>query len=245
MAIIRLRSPSPRTLPFQLPDIQWPTALPRPLPPPTRLGPVDVFRVLDERRTTRRFCSVTAGQLSTFLWYSARTRLSYLDGTGRRFESKPAPSAGGCHPHDLLIVRPSTGRLVASMYDSRRHALAKLNCRRDALYRFVKNVADAVPPERGIIVWLVGQTQRTDNYYRFSETLVWRDAGALVGVMAVVAESLDLSFCPVGATGDPYIANLVGNPRYAYGFGGAVLGGRRSPAQDRHDLSSRVGRRGQ
>jgi SagB-type dehydrogenase family enzyme len=224
MAITRLQSPVPRAHPLKGEDIRWSTDPPRTLTAPMHPGSVDVFPLLNGRRTHRHFRSLTARDLSTFLWYSARTRFAYLDESGRRFESRPAPSAGGCHPHDLLIVRPRHGNLEASVYDSRAHALAALQRPKTALQRFVSHVADAVPPEQGTIIWLVAQPQRTQNYYRSPESLLWRDAGVLIGVMAVVADALNLAFCPVGATGDPHIGRLLGTRSSAYGFGGAILG---------------------
>ena len=226
MAITRLQSPIPRVRPLKVQDLRWPTTPLRVLAAPMHPGGVDVFHVLNGRRTDRHFRRLSERSLSTFLWYSARTRFAYVDASGRRFESKPAPSAGGCHPHDLMIIRPGRGGLEASVYDSRAHALAKLRCQTAALRRFVRHVADAVRPEQGTIVWLLAQPQRTENHYHFPESLLCRDAGALIGIMAVVADSLNLAFCPVGATGDPHITRLFRTRQDAYGFGGAILGGR-------------------
>lgn len=225
MAITRLRSPTPRQAPRHAPDLSWRTGPARALAAPGHLHAADVFRVLDSRRTRRQFRVLPERQLSTFLWYSARSRFSYLDEGGRRFESKPAPSAGGCHPYDLLVVRPRPAELAASIYEARAHALRELKCHRPALRRFVKHISVAVAPQHGTIVWLIAQPQRTQNHYRFAESLLWRDAGALTGVMAIVAESLKLSFCPVGATGDPYVAALMGRGVKVFGLGGAILGG--------------------
>ena len=128
--------------------------------------------------------------------------------------------------HTFTIIRPRPRNFEASVYDSRAHALARLKRPVSTLRRFVSHVSDAVPPEQGTIVWLVAQPQRTQNYYRAPESLLWRDAGVLIGVMAVVADALDLAFCPVGATGDPHIGHILGTRPSAYGFGGAILGRR-------------------
>jgi hypothetical protein len=45
-----------------------------------------------------------------------------------------------------------------------------------------------------------------------------------LGIMAVVAEALQLAFCPVGSTGDPFISRLARARGHVFGFGGAVLG---------------------
>jgi SagB-type dehydrogenase family enzyme len=227
MGITRLRSPTPRQQALGALDSSWSTNRARALPAPEHSHAADAFRVLDSRRTHRHFRALPKQELSTFLWYSARSRLSYLDESGRRFESRPAPSAGGCHPYDLLVVRPRKGELTASIYEPSTHGLSELRCARTALRRFVKNISEAISPELGTILWLIAQPHRTQNHYRFPESLLWRDAGALIGVMAIVAESLRLSFCPVGATGDPHLATVMGQGRNVYGLGGVIVGGRR------------------
>ena len=105
MVITKLKSPVPRDHPLKVEDIRWSREPPRALAAPIHPRSVDIFPLLNSRRTHRHFRPLTARDLSTFLWYSARTRFAYLDESGRRFESRPAPSAGGCHPHDLLIIR--------------------------------------------------------------------------------------------------------------------------------------------
>jgi SagB-type dehydrogenase family enzyme len=226
MDITRLGSPRPRGRPLDQRDVSWPTRRALPLTPPVSSDASDCLRILGDRQTRRDFGFLSAKQLSKFLWHAARTRVSYRERNGRLFQSKPSPSAGGCHPHDLLIVRPSKEGLVAFIYDSNTHALGELRCRKQRLQHFAKQVAKVVPIQRGTIIWLIGQPQRTANLYWNPESLLWRDAGALIAVMAIVAEALNLSFCPVGITGDLPLSQLLRQRHRLYGFGGAIVGGR-------------------
>lgn len=224
MATTRLRSPIPRRRLIDTPALPLPTRATQRMVPPAQSSHVDVFAVLSERRTRRHFGTLSAADLSAFLWHAARTRVSYLDETGRRVESRPAPSAGACHPHDILIVRDGKRGPTATLYDPRAHALSEVVCRRGLVRHFSLQVSEIVPVGRGTILWLVGQPQRTADRYRHPESLLWRDAGVLLGVMALVAEALGLAFCPVGMTGDPYVSKLVGARGGISGFGGAILG---------------------
>jgi SagB-type dehydrogenase family enzyme len=226
MGITRLASPRPRQQPLIQADLAWPIRRVVRLASPRSVDARDCFRVLGDRETRRSFGVLTARQLSAFLWHAAKTRVSYRDDNGRPFQSRPAPSAGGCHPHDLLVVRPSKQGLVASIYDSHAHALAELPCEKQRLRHFVEQVARVVPNQRGTIIWLIGQPQRTANFYWNPESLLWRDAGALIAIMAIVAEALKLSFCPLGSTGDVPVSQLLKRHHRLFGFGGAILGGR-------------------
>ena len=57
-------------------------------------------------------------------------------------------------------------------------------------------------------------------------SLVWRDAGVLLGYLAAAAESIDLRLCPLGVTGDPWVRRLVDQAGLA-GVGTALVGARR------------------
>lgn len=44
--------------------------------------------------------------------------------------------------------------------------------------------------------------------YADSETLVWRDAGAMLQTLALVAELFGLGFCPLGILGSEVVSAL-------------------------------------
>jgi len=183
--------------------------------------------VLNARQSRRTFGPLSRAKLSEFLWHSARTRFSSRDNAGRLHESRPAPSAGACHPHDLLIVQAKARGLSAQLYDPRTHALTDLRVDSRALRNLHQHVEQALAIGRGTLIWLVGHPPRTERYYESAESLLWRDAGALLAIMAIAAEALDLSLCAVGMTGDRQIRRLFGARRGVRGFGGVILGTRR------------------
>lgn len=61
--------------------------------------------------------------------------------------------------------------------------------------------------------------------YQACESLVWRDAGVLVGYLSLVAEVLGLDFCPLGSTGGSALGYLDQQPQLL-GVGVALVGGR-------------------
>jgi hypothetical protein len=109
-------------------------------------------------------------------------------------------------------------------YDPVRHALVELpesaaNC---ALARCAADELVAVG--RGLLLGLVAEPGKTAAKYINPETLIWRDAGVVLGYMSVVAEVLGLSFCPLGITGNAQLSHLLA-PRLLFGVGLALLGG--------------------
>jgi SagB-type dehydrogenase family enzyme len=222
-----LRSPTPRRAVRPEVTLRYPTGRRAPLPAPPPASHGSALEVLSARQSLRTFGALPRAKLAQFLWHSARTRFSYRDRTGRLHESRPAPSAGACHPHDLLIVQAKARGLSAQLYDPRTHALTDLRVGSRALRALIQRVAQALPIGGGTLIWLVGHPPHTERYYENAESLLWRDAGVLLGVMAVAAEALDLSLCALGMTGDPEITRLFGAKQNVRGFGGVILGTRR------------------
>jgi hypothetical protein len=55
-----------------------------------------------------------------------------------------------------------------------------------------------------LLMALVCEPGKTAAKYEHFESLVWRDAGVVLGYMSIVAEALGLNFCPLGLVGDPW-----------------------------------------
>jgi hypothetical protein len=92
----------------------------------------------------------------------------------------------------------------------------------------VREVACAlVDCKRASVIAFAAEVGRTSVKYANPESLVWRDAGVLLGYLHLCAEALGLAFTPLGITGDPYIRHLDGQDRLR-GVGLAVVGLRES-----------------
>ena len=71
---------------------------------------------------------------------------------------------------------------------------------------------------------LLAEPGKTSAKYQHGESLIWRDAGILLAVMALIAEALDYSFCPLGITGEPW-ADQLATSGVLMGVGLALVGG--------------------
>src|SRR5689334_19976106 len=93
--------------------------IPRPLPK------IPLSQVLASRSSRRLFQPVTLDALNSLLWYSARA-IEVTPATHPRWQHRPAPSAGGKHPLDLLIFRTEGELTVPELYEATAHSLARL-----------------------------------------------------------------------------------------------------------------------
>src|ERR1041385_8476224 len=99
MEIIKLRPPYPRPQPHRVRTWEFPLNGVLPAPPiaQRKLGRFET--VLQARQSKRKFVRpLTLQQLSDLLWHSCRVRRKSLLAKDSVWESRPAPSGGGCHP---------------------------------------------------------------------------------------------------------------------------------------------------
>jgi hypothetical protein len=197
-----------------------------PIPKPPR---ADFFRVLDERRSRRPTRPLSQIQLATVLWYSAKEFAHRgIPGAADYWEHRAVPSAGGCHPIDLLVRDGDTRSLKWLRYEPRSHSLAPVTIRdRVALKSLQHNIEPVVgPPNAGSLIWLLAQPARTARRYVHPESLIWRDSGILIGTIAFIAEALGLASTPLGPTGEPSLSVALGAGRNLEGMGGILIGQR-------------------
>ena len=79
---------------------------------------------------------------------------------------------------------------------------------------------------QGVLMLFVAEPGMTFTKYEEACSLVWRDAGVLLGYLSIVAEALELNFCPLGITGDIGVRKLSPEGRL-FGAGMAVVGARK------------------
>ncbi|XXT21514.1 nitroreductase family protein [Sorangium sp. So ce429] len=152
--------------------------------------------MLDRRQTKRQLRPASLERLGAWLWHAARTR-----GTGARtWEHRAAPSSGGLHPIELVVVPHDAPE--AFRYDSLRHALARLaDVDQESLVHACAELRTIVPGAKGSLIVLGGHLARTAAIYENADSLIWRDAGCLLTVLQLVATWLNLGVCPLGALG--------------------------------------------
>ena len=197
------------------------------LPIPEELPSMSLVDTLSYRRSRRRFGCLDPDDLSTLLWMAGRSRGRRVDPSGRPYQIRATPSAGGIHPIDVMVVDHAALPPKIHLYDPSAHALCEL-CIADhqQLDVLLDTVNDILPTENGTVIWFVAQFGRTMAKYIDGESLVWRDAGALLAVFCLVGESIGLSCCAIGITGEPAISAALGGPDRLRGVGGLAVGAR-------------------
>jgi hypothetical protein len=186
--------------------------------------PTDLFKLLDNRRSRRIFIEITDQDLSSLLWFTQRHTGIFSNQSDR--VTTPIPTFGGLASVRTIVVQPN---LTSWIYDPINHragiidssAEIKNNIRRDGMQFF--NIAN------GSVLLFAASKQFVSEYYNDPNSLVLREAGILMGILALVSEALNLSFCPLGTPGTEWIFSLLNtNEEVIIPAGAAIIGGRQS-----------------
>jgi hypothetical protein len=200
MPWIDLQNPGLNGNPQQYKPIKWRLGKVDQLPEPDVSTTRAVGSVIETRQSRRDFYSMTSRQLSTVLWLSCRTKEKGISDVGIPIEKRPVASSGAIHPiHVLLGKRHSSW----SRYNTELHALEELEGEMVPSTGLFDEIDQVLPPGEATILLFVAEPSKTFAKYANANSLVWRDAGVLLGHLAIVVESLDLNFCPLGITGEP------------------------------------------
>ena len=214
--------PFPRPVPQTYSPLVWPESTRHQLSPRSTTLPVDLS-VLTEQRCTRRDFdrALSDRQLGEFLWLTCRSRVQWPSDYGFAQERRVCPSAGALHPVHVLVARSGQ---TWQRYDPIEHALVEIpgfESNANSVRAAAERLLDI---NRGVVLGLLCEPGKTDAKYFNSASLVWRDAGVILGYMSFVAEALHLAFCPLGITGNPELTGLGGGGTQLFGAGLAVVG---------------------
>jgi SagB-type dehydrogenase family enzyme len=215
--------PRPRPAERAYSEFAYPSGPIEYIPVPRRrvAGP-GFFGVLRSRRSRRAAGPLNDVALGTLLWHTSKTWES--KGTLVRWEHRGVPSAGGCHPIDILITNRSGRPGELFWYDPIAHGLIEIpHSDGGELGELIAEMGGAAGRE-GTLLLYGAQSARTTSKYVNAESLIWRDAGVLTGVMTLVAEALGAHCTPLGPTGEPYVSRLVRSGGQVVGVGGCSVG---------------------
>ncbi|RII26352.1 MAG: hypothetical protein CXR31_11720 [Geobacter sp.] len=224
MDFIELESPERREnlLPFQ--GFHYPVTEIIYLPPPSKNEAVDFFKIVRSRSTRREFGQITLQQLSELFWYSAKTSLVIELDEGHKWYHRPSPSGGGRHPIDHIIFRYDGGNWDAFLYDSIAHVIGKLEVDSSGMGYWIEDLFRTLGINATTVVWNIAQFQRSTSVYKNASSLIYRDEGAIQATFGLVAEALNLNFCTIGVSGEPYISRLFMARGQLRGIGGFCIG---------------------
>lgn len=219
-----IEEPRPRdqVLPWQ--PINWPvrrTIKLRSQSPP----PLSRFAdVLLNRRSNRQMSHVPLGLVVELLRLCARTLGSWTYRGLDRHQS-PAISSGALHGLNLVLA-PVSPYPRLFRYDRIGDRLDALNVTHpDQVKALRRHVEECLPEAvNGVTVVLVADRAKYNAAYHEPETLIWRDSGALLQIIAMSANAFGLSSCPVGIHGDEIVGALTADRDRLFGCGVIQIG---------------------
>ena len=183
----------------------------------------DLAAILATRRSRRNFVApATIEDLSALFDLCARTQEVQISDLGFDLEFKPHPASGAIHSIHCLVQQRSGEEW--RKYDPRSHELMVLPGSSEAAYAVRLAAEELMPTGSASLIALVAEPGKSAAKYDFPESLIWRDAGVMLGYFSIAAEALGLAFCPLGITGDPVIANTLDQQGRLRGVGLALLG---------------------
>lgn len=179
--------------------------------------------MLATRRSRRQFgAPATVEDLAALFDLCCRTQAIEPSLLGFDLEFRPHPSAGALQSVHCLVQRMPGD--AWARYDARHHELVLLpesTCCAEATRRLAD---DLVPTSHASLLALVAEPGKAAAKYEDPESLIWRDAGVLLGYFSIAAEALGLAFCPLGITGEPVVGAALDEQGRLRGVGLALLG---------------------
>lgn len=174
----------------------WPL---RALPTPQPLPKAYFSDVLNDRR------SAVSDQLSEqllgdLLFHVFRRRRGGNGRFGQPWEGRASPSAGGLHVISVLCI-PIDCNSSLGLYDNRCHGIRLLGGSEHLRERNTASVEQLTSAKGGTTLQLMADNKTLSACYENSQTLLWRDSGALAATICLVATCLGLTSVVLGRTG--------------------------------------------
>lgn len=160
--------------------------------------------LLGRRRSARELQPCQLVDLATVLFSGARVLEEWRDHQGINVSHRPYPSAGGRHPLSILVLVSAVEGLApgAWTFEPSRCVLSDVGWDTGELDRVVAGASGALagnqPPA---LLMAVAEPERTLSRYPAGTAHLWRDTGALLATLQLLASSLGLASCIVGTSG--------------------------------------------
>ena len=184
---------------------------------------LDFHRMVLGRHSRRTFTHLSLEKLEVLLSMCCRAYSWSTSDLGFEQQFRGVPSAGAVHPIHVLVQRNRQSGW--ERYDPIGHTLIQVQGTSDFAIA-ARDSADAIVPSGdSTLLALVAEPGKTAAKYHFPESLVWRDAGVIIGALTWGAEALSLNICPLGATGTPFVSPIAFKG-VMVGVGLVLIGGR-------------------
>lgn len=212
--------PRERALPYEAPE--WPVAWSFRLPNVVQPAAVEFTQVLEARSSSRHLTRAPLREVANLLMFASGARQAW--GSSPRRSLRPSHSAGAIHPISLLLVTGARKPRILRLdpYDARIELLRPDRSRR--LAELMERAARIVPSATADILVLAAEPGLTGAVYEEANSLVWRDAGALMQTIHLCATALRLGLCPMGILGHEALEAVFGERPGLLAVGSAVIG---------------------
>lgn len=218
--------PRPRSSPWIAKGVDWPISsrlrCPPVIPPPEWL----FGELVEARRSDRAMRPASLREIVNALAFATRPRFAWDFDVHKRTRRLSA-SAGALHAIEIIVVaHRGTARMMR--YDPVTHSLERLRKRMPSyLCEFSRTCTSILPEASDTSLVLIGDTARIESLYEHSDSLLWRDAGALLQMLALVSTAYRLAFCPLGILGNEIVEALGLDPQLVRPLGCAAIGRQR------------------
>lgn len=160
--------------------------------------------LLRQRRSARELQPCQLADLATLLFSGARVLDEWRDHQGVNVSHRPYPSAGGRHPISILVLASAVDGLApgAWAFDPAHCVLSDVGWDSGQLDAVMIGASAALAGNRPpALVMAVGEPERTLSKYPAGTAHLWRDTGAVLAILHLLASSLGMASCIVGTSG--------------------------------------------
>jgi SagB-type dehydrogenase family enzyme len=199
----------------------------------TRLTETDwsLTRALEARQSQREHgeMPITLNQVGEFLYRSARVR-RVTKKSGYRVTTRVYPSGGAAYALELYLAVNKCERLDAGLYHycPDRHELQRISGMNPDVQRLLVDAAGAAGSDvPQVLVIIAARFLRASwKYSAISYALILKEVGALMQTMYLVATTMNLGVCAIGAGDSDVFAKAAGTNYYDEGSVGEIILGR-------------------
>lgn len=167
----------------------------------------DFSATVEKRRSCRNIGVLSVREIANVLGFALAPRFVRDNDLGHRHQS-PTISAGALHSVEIIIV-DWRGSKRALRYSRTDHSIDALKIEdTSALSRFVMHFQAVLDVKAATAIVLLGDIRRISAFYENAETLLSRDAGAILQSLSLCAAAYRIGFCPLGILGSEVVNAL-------------------------------------
>ena len=127
----------------------------------------------------------------------------------------------------MLLLRAPVLKDKLLLYDSDHHVFGVREVPNAKLIQqSLREVDQCLESHKGTIIWFVADLARSGARYKNPESLAWRDSGALLATISLVAEGMGLNCCGLGLHDIPTLRKFLKLEDRIIGVGGCILAAR-------------------